>query len=233
MERFSREQWMVILREEEWERKTVLSVAGDQQALGTVCSFPLNERQRFISPCRGAEELILYFLCGLFAGQVFPDWIIRPIPPSLKIYHGNTQAFTSETFIRTHGFLVPFSPTRSCRVISRVVPPLCSAHHASLLSVFSDAAFHCCTALKRWMEAFAHLFSLTVLLFQTFSPNLILSVVCHTLIRWAVSQLLLKRQLGPAHHFRKNNPLENRSFSFMYCICIIIVSSVIMSNIVR
>lgn len=50
----------------------VLSEAADQQAFGTFCSFPLNKSQRFVSLCRGAEELILYFLRLLFAGQLFP-----------------------------------------------------------------------------------------------------------------------------------------------------------------
>lgn len=45
MERNSR---LVTLRKGEWERKIVLSVAGDPQALETFCSFLLNERQRFI-----------------------------------------------------------------------------------------------------------------------------------------------------------------------------------------
>lgn len=231
MERFSREPGMVILREEEWERKIVLSVAGDQQALGTFCSFPLNERQRFISPCRGAEELILCFLCRLFA--VFPNWIIHPIPPFLKIYLGNTQGFTCETFIRTHG--AP-SPSRSFQPhpITQGNLPCCSSTVQCLPRLSVVRVVQCSLLLLHHTEEMngGICSSLTVLLFQTFSQNLIFSVVCHTLIRWAVSQLLLKRQLRPAHHFRKNNPLKNRSFSIIYCICIIIVSSLIMSKVV-
>lgn len=50
MERFSGEQGVIIQREGEWERKIILSVARDQQASGTFCSFPPKKRDRDLFP---------------------------------------------------------------------------------------------------------------------------------------------------------------------------------------
>ena len=76
-------------------------MAGDQQALGTFVRFHWM-RDRFISLCRGPEELILPFLCRLFVGQVVPNWISRPTPSFLKIYLGSIQV---TSFIRAPSFL--------------------------------------------------------------------------------------------------------------------------------
>lgn len=98
MGRLSRGRGIVIQRAGEWERKKVLSAAGDQQALRDLCPFLLNERQRFISLSRGAEKLALYFLSRLCVGYAFPSWIVCPFPSFLKIHFGAIQQQSNHTF---------------------------------------------------------------------------------------------------------------------------------------
>lgn len=150
MERFSGEQGVIIQREGEWERKIILSVARDQQASGTFCSFPpkKKKRQRFISPFREPEELILYFLCRLFAGQVFPNWIIHPDTSPHKIYPGNTRGLLLRDRQSTISFSLLPDPTQSCGIIFSVVPIRRSADHASQSPAFSNSDFYGCTTLR-------------------------------------------------------------------------------------
>ena len=89
---------MVIQRAGEWERRKVLSAAGDQQALRDLCPFLLNERQRFMSLSTGAEKLALYFLSRLWVGYAFPNWIVCPFPSFRKIYFGAIQPQSNHTF---------------------------------------------------------------------------------------------------------------------------------------
>lgn len=73
VETLSREQRESEKRSKRMRKKNCPISGWRSAGLWDFCPFPRNERQRFVSLCRAAEESILYFLHGVRAGQVVPS----------------------------------------------------------------------------------------------------------------------------------------------------------------